>query len=87
VTAKSTCENVLTVELTHPVRGEPDLFEIAGEDGVYVSACAELEGRRIRLSAEGVAHPVKARYAFVNWAKVHVFSENGLPLAPFVLED
>ena len=86
-TAKSTCGNVLTVELTHPVQGEPDLFEIAGEDGVYVSACAEVEGRRIRLSAEGVAHPVKARYAFVNWAKVQVFSENGLPLAPFALED
>ncbi len=86
-TAKSTQGNILTVELTHPVHGEPDLFEIAGEDGAYVPAKVELDGCRIRLSAEDVAHPVKARYAWVNYAKVHVFGESGLPLAPFVLED
>ncbi len=87
---KSTFGNVLTVELTEPVEargGAPDLFEVAGEDGVYVPAEAELDGCRIRLSAEGVAHPVKVRYAWVNWAKVRVFGENGLPLAPFALED
>ena len=89
---KSTQGNVLTVELTGPVeaqRGEPDLFEIAGEDGVYVPAKAELDWNRIHLTAEGVAHPVKARYAWVNYAKVHVFSpcEPGLPLAPFVLDN
>ena len=89
---KSTCGNVLTVELTVPVKavgGEPDLFEIAGEDGVYVPVNAELDRNRIHLTAEGVAHPVKARYAWVNYAKVHVFSEHGphLPLAPFALED
>jgi len=85
--AKSTLGNVLTVELTHPVHGEPDMFEIAGEDGAYVTAHAELDGCRIRLSAEGVAHPVKVRYAWVNWAEVHVFCESGLPLAPFVLDN
>lgn len=85
--AKSTQGGILTVELTHPVHGEPDLFEVAGEDGAYVAAHAELDGCCIRLSAEGVAHPVKARYAWVNYAKVHVFGESGLPLAPFVLED
>ena len=88
---KSTCGNVLTVELTTPVearRGEPDLFEVAGEDGVYVPAKAELDWNKIHLSAEGVGHPVKARYAWVNWGKVHVFAPHGgLPLAPFCLED
>ena len=89
---KSTCGNVLTVELTGPVKalnGEPTLFEIAGEDGVYHPAQAELDWHKIHLTAEGVAHPVKARYAWVNFAKVHVFSEHApyLPLAPFVLED
>ncbi len=87
---KSTCGSVLTVHLTHPVHvldGEPDLFEIAGEDGAYVPAKAELDGTDVRLCAEGVAHPVKARYAFVNYAKVHVFGESGLPLAPFILEN
>ena len=85
--AKSTQGGILTVELTHPVHGEPDLFEVAGEDGAYVAAHAELDGCCIRLSAEGVAHPVKARYAWVNYAKVHVFGESGLPLAPFALEN
>lgn len=88
---KSTCGNVLTVELTGPVearRGEPDLFEVAGEDGVYVPANAELDWNKIHLSAEGVAHPVKARYAWVNWGEVHVFAPyGGLPLAPFCVED
>ncbi len=88
---KSAQGHVLTVELTGPVEarhGEPELFEVAGEDGVYVPAKAELDWNRIHLSAEGVAHPVKARYAWVNYAKVHVFSPFGarLPLAPFVLE-
>lgn len=86
---KFTCGDTLTVELTHAVQGEAALFEIAGEDGVYVPARAVLEGKCIRLSAEGVRHPVKARYAYVNWGKVHVFAqeEPGLPLAPFVMED
>ena len=84
---KSTCGRVLTVTLTHPVHGEGTLFEIAGEDGAYRPARAELDGCHIRLTAEDVAHPVKARYAFVNYAKVTVVSEGGLPLAPFALED
>ena len=89
---KSTCGNVLTVELTGPVKalnGDPTLFEIAGADGVYHPARAEIDWHRIHLTAEGLPHPVKARYAYVNYAKVHVFSEYApyLPLAPFVLED
>ena len=88
---KSTCGNVLTVELTGPVearRGEPDLFEVAGEDGVYHPARAELDWHRIHLTAEQAPHPVKARYAWVNWGEVHVFAPHGgLPLAPFCLEN
>ena len=56
---------------------------------MYVPAKAELRDNRIHLSAEGVAHPVKARYAWVNWGEVHVFAPHTphLPLAPFCLED
>jgi len=84
--SKYTQGHVLTVNLDHPVHGEPVLFEVAGADGVYVPAQAELDGSAIRLYAEGVISPVKARYAYVNWAKVQLFGESGLPLAPFVLE-
>lgn len=83
---KSTCGHVLTVRLDCPVHGEPTLFEIAGEDGAYVPAQAAVEGCSIRLWEESVPCPVKARYAFVNWGKVQMFGESGLPLAPFVLE-
>ncbi|MBR2717750.1 MAG: hypothetical protein IKB78_00430 [Clostridia bacterium] len=87
---KSTKGNVLTVELTCPVQaleGKADLFEIAGEDGVYHPADVEIDWSKLHLSAPGVPHPVKARYAWVNYAKVRVFSVyKALPLAPFVLE-
>ncbi|HNX63012.1 MAG TPA: sialate O-acetylesterase [Candidatus Limiplasma sp.] len=75
----------LVVELTAAVtaRGEPALFELADEKGVFVPADATLEGRRIRLSAEGMARPLAARYAWVNYGCVNVFGTNGLPLAPF----
>ena len=86
-TGKSTHGNVLTVNLSQPVHGEGTLFEVAGEDGAYHPAHAALDGCHIRLMAEDVPHPVKARYAWVNYAEVSVFGESGLPLAPFVLED
>lgn len=85
--SKSTNGSVLTVTLSQPVQGEGTLFEIAGEDGVYVPAQAEVDGCCIHLHALDVPCPVKARYAWVNWAQVSVFGVSGLPLAPFVLED
>lgn len=86
-TEKSTHGSVLTVTVSQPVQGEGKLFEVAGASGAYVPAQAEVDGCCIRLHAEGVPCPVKARYAWVNWAEVSVFSADGLPLAPFVLED
>ena len=89
---KSTCGKTLTVEVTQPVeiRGErAELFEIAGEDGVYYPAQAEVHECCIRLTAQGVQHPVKVRYAWVNWGRVQVFGKEvpRLPLAPFIMED
>ena len=39
-------------------------FEIAGEDGIYYSANAEIKGKTVILSCDEVKTPVKARYAF-----------------------
>ena len=77
----------LVVELTAAVssRGEPALFELADAKGVFIPASATPEGRRIRLAAEGMAQPLAARYAWVNYGQVNVFGGNGLPLAPFRL--
>jgi sialate O-acetylesterase len=82
-------KNGLMVTLSGKVaeKGEASaFFEIAGADGQFRRASAELLGDRILLTAEDVAHPVMARYAHLNYVTVNLFGENGLPLAPFVLE-
>lgn len=61
-------------------------FEVAGADGHFAKAAATVEGDRILLHADSVPYPVKARYAHLNYVTVNLFGENGLPLAPFVLE-
>jgi len=63
-------------------------FEVAGTDGKYVKAKAvatyENGAFGFELSADEVAEPVHARYAYINWDVVTVFGANGLPLAPFI---
>ena len=66
----------------------PALLELAGQDGAFVTAKAELadEGRALRLTAPAVLRPRQARYAWVSFGKVNLVGENGLPLAPFWLK-
>ena len=87
---KETEGNELVVRLSAKVRvrdgGEPALLEVAGTDGAFVPAGAEIRDDTLRLSAEGVSSPVYARYAWTDWSdKVNLFGENGLPLEPFSL--
>lgn len=86
-TGKYTLDSTLVVTLTAPVQanGEETLLEIAGQDGRFVRADFSVNGRLLCLSSPKVSHPVYARYAHVNWGTVHLFGENGLPLAPFIL--
>ena len=82
--------DALTVRLSLPVKvrggGEAALLEVAGEDGQYAPAKAEIRGTEIRLASETVKQPVKARYAWTDWSdRVNLFGENGLPLEPFDL--
>ena len=75
------------VRLNGPVtaKGKPALFELAGADGVFVSAQATVKEREIRICADFVTLPEQARYAWVNYGQVNVFGPDGLPLAPFWL--
>ena len=80
----------LEVTLSSPVTTRngktPALLEIAGEDGVYVPAEAEIRENKLRLSADGVDLPVHARYAWVDWSdQVNLYGKNGLPAEPFSL--
>lgn len=59
-------------------------FQIAGADGNYVAATAEIKGDQIIVQAKGIASPTTVRYCFTNSAVPTIFSKNGhLPLDPF----
>ena len=66
------------------VRGdEIKNFEIAGADGKFVPANAEVRGNAILLSNNKIDVPVAARYMWIDYAEVTLFGDNGLPVAPF----
>lgn len=85
---KATEGPALLVQLSLPVHadGPLTLFEIADAQGAYVPAQAELIApTALRLTAPGVDCPTRARYAYVAYAQVPLFGEDGTPLAPFAL--
>lgn len=64
-------------------------FEIAGPDKVYKTATATiLPDNRIKLTNATISNPYYARYAFVNFPTVSVYTTDtlALPLAPFKTE-
>lgn len=65
------------------VNGDPDGFEICGEDGVFRPAYADVSGERIFVAADEIQNPCGVRYLWKNYAEVHIFSAFDLPLAPF----
>jgi sialate O-acetylesterase len=65
-------------------------FEIAGVDQVYKTATATLlPDNRIQLSNTTVLNPVFARYAFINFPTVSIYTTDilSLPLSPFKTEN
>lgn len=73
--------NVLTgLKCTNKV---PQEFLIAGEDQKFVPAKAKIEGSAVILSSKEVKNPVAVRFCFDNTTMPDVFSNEGLPLAPF----
>lgn len=58
-------------------------FTIAGADGKFVPAKAEIKGDKVIVSAEGVADPKAVRYGWENVPDVNLFNEEGLPASPF----
>lgn len=58
-------------------------FTIAGEDGRFVPARAEIRGSTVVVSAEGVTAPKAARYGWAAVPDVNLFNKEGLPASPF----
>ena len=61
----------------------PDWFEIAGEDGVFKPAQAEIEGTGIILSSPDVPKPQAMRFAWSKLATPNLVNSAGLPASAF----
>lgn len=65
--------------------GKPlQLFEIAGEDGVFYKAEAQIVARsKVKIWSEKVNNPYEVRYAFKNFVIGDLFGVNGIPVSSF----
>lgn len=61
----------------------PKFFQLAGEDQVFYSAEAKIEGNNIVVMSSKVKKPVAVRYAFTNYAVTNLENVAGLPAVPF----
>jgi sialate O-acetylesterase len=58
-------------------------FEVAGADGKYAPADAEIDGASVMVSSATVADPVSVRYAWADNPKCNLYNREGLPASPF----
>ncbi len=82
--------NSMVVEFDHVggglvARGGGELkgFAIAGDDGKFVWAEAEIRGSTIVVSSPKVERPVAVRYAWANNPECNLYNQEGLPASPF----
>jgi sialate O-acetylesterase len=67
--------------------GELQGFEIAGENGRFVSANARIDGTTVVVSSAQVPEPQYVRYGWANAPSLNLFNSAGLPASPFTTED
>ena len=58
-------------------------FEIAGSDGKYVPASAEIKGKKIIVSSADVRRPENVRFSWNEEGKANLYNRAGLPAMPF----
>lgn len=64
--------------------GKPlNWFSIAGVDGKYVPAIAEIKNNKIVVSAPQVQHPYSVRFGWNEAAQSNFINKEGLPAVPF----
>lgn len=63
--------------------GTAEGFTLAGSDGVFHPAHAEIEGDTVIVSSREVPTPTSARYGWANVARGNLFNRAGLPASPF----
>ncbi len=68
--------------------GELQEFAIAGKDGKFVWANAEIRGDKIVVWGDAVADPVAVRYAWAdNPENANLYNKAGFPASPFRTDD
>jgi sialate O-acetylesterase len=58
-------------------------FQIAAEDGAYVTAEASIVGNTVVLSHPNIVKPTQARYAWANYPEANLVNARGLPTGTF----
>jgi sialate O-acetylesterase len=58
-------------------------FTLSGEDGTFLPARAEIDGRQVIVSSPLVSKPVAVRYGWADYPIVNLFNREGLPASPF----
>ena len=82
-------KNVLEVAYQHidgglTIKGNTLLgFAIAGADGKFVNAQAQLEGDKVIVSSTKVKQPLSLRYAWADNSPANLYNKAGLPAVPF----
>jgi sialate O-acetylesterase len=62
-------------------------FAIAGEDGNFKWAKAEIQGNTVVVWNDDITNPVKVRYAWAdNPDEANLYNQEGLPATPFEIE-
>lgn len=61
----------------------PRFFYVAGEDRVFFPAEARIDGSRIVVESNQVAHIATVRYAFFNYPVTNLENKEGFPAFPF----
>ncbi len=62
-------------------------FQIAGEDGKFFDANAEIDGNTIRVHAGDVAKPTQVQFGWHKVANPNLINDAGLPASPFQTND
>jgi len=63
-------------------------FAIAGEDGKFVNATAEIVGQNeVRVKSDQVAEPKYVRYGWANFPQGNLWNGAGLPASPFKTDE
>jgi sialate O-acetylesterase len=65
-----------------PLKG----FTVAGGDGAFHPARAEIRGKTVVVTSDAVAGPVFVRYGWANVPEGNLFNKAGLPASPFAID-